>query len=106
MKKLLLAAALAVASLAVYAAGTSYGTVSFIGSSGAYAYVGSNVAISGKPACNTGNRFVWDATTAAGKSSLGIVMLAKASGLAVSFTGTGACTIWGDSEDLDHVYVN
>ncbi len=59
-----------------------------------------NVTTSGKPACNTGNRFAINPGTAAGVAVKDAILNAQSNQLIVQAVGTGQCTTWSDSEDL------
>ena len=55
---------------------------------------------SGKPACNTTNRYVVDTNTQGGRSTMSVVLSAYLSGKTLTVLGFQTCTIWSDSEDM------
>jgi len=59
-----------------------------------------DVTTSGKPACNTEDRFAVNLGTAAGVAVKDAIINAKSNKLTVQAVGTGQCTTGSDSEDL------
>jgi hypothetical protein len=58
----------------------------------------------GTPTCATEySRFALDSTTAGGRSLLAILLAAHSAGRSVALRGTGACTLYGDTENLQFV---
>jgi hypothetical protein len=57
--------------------------------------------ITGAPACvRYSYWFIRDAKSEIGKQQIALLMTAKSLGRSVTITGTGACTRWGDGEDI------
>lgn len=54
------------------------------------------------PSCSWPTRFAFDSTTAGGKSQLAGLMMAYAAGRQVVIYGTGACSVYGDSETISY----
>ncbi len=61
--------------------------------------------IQGSPGCNSSGRFSISMHTPEGRSLAATAMLAKAMGSSVTAVGWNTCTIWPDSEDLQHIQV-
>jgi hypothetical protein len=108
MKKVLLGAA--VLSLVARAAMASSGGpalthfVSFTNTGFVYVYFDAT-AVTNVPACGAGRlgstyNYVFDGTTAAGKSMLAGILAAHAAGEGVWFTGTGDCGVVAGNETL------
>lgn len=63
-----------------------------------------NGSASGKPACaRYAYWMIKDENSATGKRQFAMLMSAMLAGKAVTVTGTGACTRWGDGEDVEEV---
>jgi hypothetical protein len=57
--------------------------------------------LSGRPACAKYDYwFIKDENSTAGKKQLALLMMAQAAGHVVTIEGSGACTRWGDGEDI------
>jgi hypothetical protein len=64
-------------------------------------------APSGKPACAIYHYWIIkDENSNAGKQQIAALLMAKASGKAITVTGRNACTRWGDGEDVDDIQLN
>lgn len=106
MKKIALGAILSslIAAAPVLASNADTGTVSGIYGThnGAVIFTTSGTRTGTIPACAIANpqRFVIDASTAAGQSAVAVLLTAYAKGKAVNVVGTGSCTIWGDTETV------
>lgn len=59
------------------------------------------------PACGAGNAQRWaiDASTTAGQAAVAVLLTAWTQHKRVWVTGTGTCTIWGDTETVEHFLV-
>lgn len=65
-------------------------------------YLHMNGSRTTKPACATQNYFViMDENSRAGQSQVAQILTAQATGRAVFVLGSGACTRWGDGEDVE-----
>ena len=59
---------------------------------------------SGKPSCAYYDYFIIrDETSNNGKRQLAMLMMAKATGQAITIIGTGGCTRWVDGEDINAI---
>lgn len=68
----------------------------------------SNGARSSIPSCvgaGMESRFAIDVKNDAGKSMYALLLTAVAQGKQVWINGTGNCSIWGDTESVNYVYV-
>jgi hypothetical protein len=104
MKKLILSLSI-LASFAAHAAGTVTGVVT--GTTGGVSgevYIQSGGTASGTPSCATSNpgRFGIDGTSAGGAAMLREINMAIALGKTIVLTGTGACTLTGNVENLSY----
>lgn len=50
-------------------------------------------------------RYAIDASTVAGQAMVAILMTAKAQGKRIDISGMGSCTIWGDTETVQFIFV-
>ena len=106
MKKIFIFLSVAVMSVAVNA-GSQQGKVTSVlvrQSDGLHYFYISGTA-NGRPSCANGFSYwmIKDENSAAGRSQLSMLLTAYASGKTVRVTGTGACTRWGDGEDLNTI---
>ncbi len=64
-----------------------------------------NGTATGRPACAAGTTYwmIKDENSATGKRQFAMLMSAMLAGKTVSVSGTGACTRWGDGEDVEEV---
>ncbi len=71
-------------------------------------YVELDTLRSGKPACAANHNYfmIKDETSPSGRRTYATLLAAKLSGLRVTITGTGACTRWGDGEDIALVKIS
>lgn len=70
-------------------------------------YFETDGTISGRAACGASNN-LWglpNENSESSKRQYAALLLAKASNLSVDVYGTGACTRWGDSEDVNIIGV-
>ena len=56
--------------------------------------------------CAIGNYFVTNFTTEAGKATYKLVLAAQVQSLPLTVYGTGACSIWSGSEDIQYVWID
>ena len=59
-----------------------------------------------QPGCSTSNRWVVDGGTAGGQVLVAGLLTAYAQHNQVSISGSGACNVWGDTEDLTYFTVS
>jgi hypothetical protein len=75
---------------------------------GAVLFWTTGTVVGGHPACQgpglTG-RYAIDASTVAGQSMVAVLLSAQAQGKQIFITGSGTCTIWGDTETVLHFSV-
>jgi len=96
-------------SMNAFAGSAAAGTVSavhFFGNGQIIFYTsGARTAV---PTCavNQPSRFVFDASTAAGKNQLAGIMAAYVTGKQVTVFGKGTCVVEGSEEDLSYFYAN
>jgi hypothetical protein len=64
-----------------------------------------DAAKSGGPACDTAHRWSIAANTSNGQALAATFLSAYMAGRTITVVGTGACTIWGDSEDVSYIVV-
>jgi hypothetical protein len=86
------------------AAGTYVGTITNVegyGENTNAVFVLINGTVSGSPSCATQNyRFVLNPSNASGQALLAIALSALARNVTVTITGSGTCSIWGDTESI------
>lgn len=70
-------------------------------------YVELDSSRTGKPACAANQNYfmIKDETSLSGRRTHATLLAAKLSGLRVTIWGTGACTRWGDGEDIAAVRI-
>jgi hypothetical protein len=99
-----LAATVLVSSPATASTNSAYGYVStFFGTlGGAVLFSVSGPARSGVPSCaqNFPSRWAIDASTISGQSASQLIQMAYLQHLQVYATGSGVCSIWGDTETV------
>lgn len=105
------AAAIGIATLTLAPAGASQSNTGYITdvwgtNNGAVLFnvTGTRTAPS---ACGANNpqRFAIDASTTAGQAAVAILLSTEARGKQIAVTGTGTCTIWGDTETVVDFWV-
>lgn len=100
--------------LALSATATAYGGDALMGTLSQPHFMANGVVLVssdgqrlGTPTCAQGSptRFAIDASTAAGKVQLAGLLSAHATGKPVRIIGTGACSIYSDSETISYFYI-
>ena len=62
---------------------------------------------SSPPSCATDSgRWVIDGSTVGGQQTIALVMSMQAQGRQIAVYGTGTCTVWGDTESVQHIDVS
>lgn len=96
-------------SFSAMAAGTHTGQVSalLVRQSDGLTYFYLSGVATGRPQCATLPYWmIRDENSAGGKKQLAMLMIAQASGKAVTVYGSGACARWRDGEDVDTVLLS
>ncbi len=95
------------ASTAPVSAGSSgLGKITFLTANRTVFFLYTNGARSSPPACATvTDRWVIDPSTPGAQTMISTILSAQAQGRPLAVYGLGSCTIWTDTETLEHVDV-
>ncbi len=104
-----LAALLTLTAAPAASSSADYGFVSsvYATASGAILFHTSGVKDGASPSCGAAipSRFAIDASTVAGQAAASTLLTAYAMGKKVMVSGSGACTIWGDTETIHFIVI-
>ena len=107
LTRILLTAVLALTPMAAQAstAGNGYIT-SYTPQIGGKLFFSMDGSRSAQPGCSTSNRWVVDGSTAGGQVLVAGLLTAFAQHKQIYVSGSGACNVWGDTEDLTYFTVS
>ncbi|MBN8884278.1 MAG: hypothetical protein J0I77_01045 [Rudaea sp.] len=107
MLKMLMAVLVLLSPAMAFAGGSATGRVSgpWVAKSPKQLFMFYVTPVTGNPSCSTGGRWAVDLSTPSGRATMQLVNFANLIGRTVTVGGTGACTLVGDSEDVDFVFI-